>query len=94
MRLPSFEELTESKDPKARDLKAVLRSHAGGGWPISSSIVIEIIKRIHLSQEDKRLLCEYARVGVTNRNHNTGNRRAEQNGAAEYDKVIKYLLDA
>lgn len=81
-----FTNIAKSDNPTPKILREALREYASGGWGIKAFEVIGIINRVILTEEDKRLMCEYARVGAFKRNSVCGG-----SGAGEYEKVISYL---
>ena len=60
----SFKELDEAKGVSAVDLKRVLQSYAKTGAAIKGKVVVAIINRTNLTDEDKQKLLKSARLGV------------------------------
>lgn len=82
----SFAELQQQTTINPSDLRAAFHQYAFDGWAISSRVVIDIIKRTNLSQEDLRDLLDSAHEGVL-----VQTRQRDTKDSFQYQDVVDYL---
>ena len=82
----TFAELERDPAATADQLKTVLEEYVTSGTAINPSVVIDLVKRINPSREDRRKLLSSAERGYASQFA-----RGETKAAAEYARVARHL---
>ncbi|MFZ2150575.1 MAG: hypothetical protein WAZ12_03135 [Candidatus Absconditicoccaceae bacterium] len=85
----SFAELEQKSIVSFEELKATLKDYAEGGRAISSRVVISIIDRMKINENDKWDLIEIAKKGMK-----VHQKMEEPIEEEKYQKVYKHLLNS
>jgi hypothetical protein len=90
--MATFRELQVSGQAPTPDLvKRTLRSYAEHGTVIDGPVVIEVLSRTSLTEEDMEELCRYAELGSRTQRRRCRIPEVRAQNAKEYEKVVQHL---
>jgi argonaute-like protein implicated in RNA metabolism and viral defense len=84
----TFDELEKKKDVSADELIATLKDYAEGGWAINDKVVLTLIRRTKLKEDEREIIKDLAKKGAE-----LQDARSEVESRDEYVNIIDHIDD-